>query len=748
MQPTITPHPSEMIADAEAALAAAAEELREAVRKEQEAAAARVQYLGSILQKKADERTALRQPIEQRWLKSIRQLNGLYERDELPNQDDKDAYGSKVFVPLTRRLRNLVAARLHDILFPSDDRFWALKPSPKADLGQLKGVLSKLDPGAPMQLPGAPPNMQVSDMQAAIDELAKEAEIRAERMQKQVDDRLAECKFASRARRAIDEAIDLGTGVLKGPVPKRKRDRKWTHSGLEVREEIVPEVQFVSVWNIYPDMSATSVEDCTDIIEAHPMTRQQLAELREQPGFNAASIDAILKSDPRPDNQTRRQDLRDIAGLSSAPDERYVVWEYNGPLRGKDLNACVHSHKGIELDENGVPLPDPYDEDEDYEATVWFCESNVIKAIVRPIQDPESKLYSFVYWQRDNASIFGYGLPDEVRDQQTSANSSFRAMLDNMGLAVGPQIVFDDDVIQPLDGRKEMRPMKLWRKKAPNVDVRQAFAFFQVDSRLNELGAIFDRSKALIDEVAAFPGSGFVQGFDSPGRTQSATQASIEYTMATLWVRRFVRQWDDQAIEPLMGRMVDWEMEFNPDESIKGDYNPIARGVMALVELEGMGSRMMQFTQYIQAIGLPLKDQYRVARAYARSLKLDPDDVLPSEEQLQAMQEEPQPPDIEREKLRVAEANNIMDHEARMAELRGKESDRVLRAEEYARRERLALLELASQERMTIEAAAQKYGYDLQRIEADLQEAREQREHEARMQNSEIAVKLRAGSGV
>lgn len=747
MHPTIVPEPGSALAGAEEELALAAEELRDAIRKEQEAAAARVQHLGSLLQAKADERVTLRGPIEQRWLKSIRQINGIYEKDELPPKANEDDYGSRVFVPLTRRLRNLVAARTHDILFPSDQRFWVLKPSAMADLGQAQDLMRTLPPQAPLAMQGMPANVQVSDMQLAIEELKKEAEIRADRMQRQIDDRLEEARFPARARRAIDEAIDLGTGVLKGPVARLKRDRKWTPDGLVYREEIVPDVQYVSIWNLFPDLSATSIDECTDVIEAHPMSRAQLADLRAQPGFNSAAIDMVLKSGPRPDTQTRRQDLRALAGLSGAPDERYVVWEYNGPLRGSELNACVRSSSAAEVDEDGAPVEPPedeFDDDEDYEVTVWFCDSVVIKAIARPVQEPGPSLYSLIYWQRDSASIFGYGLPDEVRDQQTSANSSFRAMLDNMGLSVGPQIVFDDDAIVPLDGRKEMRPMKLWRKRSPNTDVRQAFAFFHVESRLAELGSIFDRSKALIDEVAP----GFVHGSDSPGRMQSATQASIEYTMATLWVRRFVRQWDDQVITPLMSRMVDWEMDFNEDESIKGDFNPTARGIAALVELEGQGQRWLQFTQYLQQVGLPLKDQYRVARAYARSLKLDPDDCLPSEEEIRKMQEQPAPPDIEREKLRVAEQNNQMDHQAQMSELQSREQDRLMRAEELARRERLALLEIASRERVDMTKAAEKYGYDLRRIEADLQNAREQREHESRMQNSEIAVKLRRGSGL
>jgi hypothetical protein len=426
--------------------------------------------------------------------------------------------------------------------------------------------------------------------------------------------------------------------------------------------------------------------------------------------------------------------------LSGAPDDRYIVWEFNGPIRGRDLNACMRTTAVSE----GEEYEDEYDEDEDYQAVVWFVDSIVIKVNIRPLDADAGPIYSAIWWQRDRASIFGYGLADEARDQQASANGSFRAMMDNMGLCVGPQIVIDDEAIEPMDRRTEIRPLKFWRKKQSGVPIAQAFALVEINSRLPELSAVFDKSKALLDEIATVPG--FAAGSEQPQYMQSATGASIAYNSATLWVRRFVRHWDD-VLEPLMGRMVRWEMDHNPDESIKGDYHPIARGVMALVELEGAGQRMMQFAEVVKGMGLSLKNQYRTARKLAASLKLDPDEVLPTEEEIQQMKDEPQS-SIEERKLQVTAQNNEMDHQSKMTELQVKDREIAMRAEEYARREKLALLELASRERVTLQQAAEKYGYDLRKLEAEMTDAQIQREHEAQMQNSEAALKARMGSGL
>jgi len=735
---SITPDPSEQFGEDEELLAQAEEAERERMRAIQEEAAARVASLGSTLQREAEERVRQRGEVEDRWLKNVRQINGIYEAADMPPKDPEE-FGSRVYVPLTRRLRNMVDARIVDIIFPSDQRFWVLDPSPVAEMGEIKGAMAKLPGDTPV--PGQP-GVKLSALMQAIEGVQKEAEMKAGRMQRVIDDRLAECRFAAKARRAISDAIDFGTGVVKGPVPVmiRQRVRKEVDGVMTsmIEKKVVQAYEYVPLWNFFPDMTATDIRESVGNYEVHPMTRQELAALRGQPGFNDAAIDAILKSDARTDDKSRRNDLRKIAGLASANDPRYTVWEFTGPIKGVDLIAA-----GVE----------DVIETESYQSVVWFCDGQVIKAITQPLNTEQASLYSLIYWQRDKSSIFGFGLPDEVRDQQSAVNSTYRAMMDNIALSAGSQIIVNEKVVKPLDGKWRIRPRALWKLTDPSKSVRDAFATFDIPSRVQEIDLAFNRAKQLMDEVASVPA--FLGGTDAPGKIQSATEASISWTASNLWVRRFVRHWDDDFVEPTMTRAVEWEMDYNEDESIKGDYRPIPKGMASLVELEGQGQRMQQFVELVKALGLPLKDGYRVARTFARTLKLDPDEMLPSEEEIAAMAEQEQGPspeqqmaEMEQQKLQVTAQNNEMDHQAKMAELQEKAADRQMRGEEYARRERLALLELASRERMTVEQAAQKYGYDWQKLQAELADKQQERQHQTQVFNAEAAIKLREGSGL
>lgn len=739
-QAPINQDPAGALAAEEEALRALLEQQMEALRKAQEAAAARVAVLGAKLQREVDERVSTRSEVEQRWLKALRQINGQYEANELPPDDD--SFGSRVYVPLTRRLRNMVEARMTDILFPSDQRFWTLDPSPVADLAEALNAMKGMPQDAPA--PGIP-GANLSDVSKAIKEVQKEAELRATRMQRVIDDRLAECRFPAKARRAIGDAIDYGTGVIKGPVPAmvRRRVRTMVNGAMvtEIKQEIVQSYEHVPLWHWFPDMSATDVQECSSIYEAHPMSKRELQALREQPGFNAAAIDQIIAADARREDKTRREDRRQIAGLPSAKDDRYTVWEGHCTVSGEDLIAI-----DPKLGESKDGAPPQVDAADDYAAVVWFSDGIVIKAIVRPLDSDYQHIYSVLYWQRDKASIFGYGMPEEVNDQQASANSMYRALHDNMALCAGPQIVFDDGVIKPVDKKWDIRPFKLWRKTDPAADVRAAFALYNIDSRMQELGGLFDKSKMLMEEIATAPQ--IASGNDAPAYQQSATQASILYQASTMWVRRMVRHWDDDIVEPTMTRAVEWEMDYNPDDSIKGDFRPIAKGVAALVELEGMGTRMQTFIQLLGQMQIPPRDQFRVARQFAKSLKLDPDEMLPSEEELESLKGAEQTPDPAQVKVDMERENNQMDHQSKMRELDVKEKDLIMRGEEYARRERLALLELASKERMTVEQTAQKYGYDWQKLQAELAESQAQRDHETQVFNAEAAIKVAQGSGL
>ena len=86
----------------------------------------------SELEEEATRRVGQKQPLEQRWLEDLRQLHGQYEATV--QQDLRESGKSQLYVNVTRPKTNAAAARLNDMLFPTDDKNWAIEPTPVPEL--------------------------------------------------------------------------------------------------------------------------------------------------------------------------------------------------------------------------------------------------------------------------------------------------------------------------------------------------------------------------------------------------------------------------------------------------------------------------------------------------------------------------------------------------------------------------------------------------------------------------------------
>lgn len=704
------------------------QQAREDAQREAEARRERLRAIGLRITGLYRERVSLRREIEERWLRDIRRYNGQYEPDVERRMKSRE-YGSRAFVPLTRRICGIVEGRVFDLLFPAEDRNFAVTASPEPGMSQAQSLARRLDPQAMVNAGNGPP-VQAGAMALAISDLREEAALRAEAMQRTVDDQLRESNYAAHARRAIHDAIVLGTGILKGPYVKVASKRVWTEAGAQTMERIVPAVTHVPIWNFYPDPAAATLADSESEIEVHRMTKAQLAQLARQPGFEQAQevIARLMRAEPgrsTADDQ-RQGELRAHNGLQSVADPRHCILEYRGPVTLDELRDL------------GVQVPD--DALQCYEGILWVSEADgeVLKAAIEPMHS-QQRPYSAYCWERDPASIFGYGLSYELADSQEAANSAFRGAMDNMGLSVGAQTVVNDRLVEPDNGKWVLEPNKVWRAKKTDADVRAAFGFFQIDSRLSELLALFDRSKQIMEDVGG-PAMA-MQGQEAPSYLETARGAGIAWNSANIWMRRAARHWDDDVTASLVQRFVDWNMQFNPDPNIKGDLAVMARGSGALLEAEGMVSKLAMFMQQASSVPMPFKRRVAQLRAMARGLRIDPADVLPDDEEVRRIAEQadnqPPPTDPAVERIRIREL-----------EIQDKERDREFQWQLAQANTQLRMAEIASREGLTREQAQAKYGIDLERIRAEVVNKREQRAHEAQMMNAELAAKAQMGSGI
>jgi len=522
----------------------------------------------------------------------------------------------------------------------------------------------------------------------------------------------------------IRDSIIYGTGVIKGPVVMGRIKKVWDTSGgksvLKVIEDLAPTVTHVPHWNFYPDLSTTDVKDCQPI-EVHYMLPSRLAELAKltEEGFDAEAIRNVLRAPAQNIRETNREVLREASATQGVAESRYEILEYHGPVEAEELRAM------------GVEVPTGPDGQDDplaiYQGVVFVSiTGEVLKAEINHMCTGEHP-YSVLNWQEDPGCIFGFGLPYELADLQDIGNSVFRAAIDNMGLTAGPQIVVGKG-IRPLNGQWVIEPSKLWEVTDASVDVRQAFGFFQIDSKVSELLAIFEKVKSMIEEVSGSQLA--MMGQDAPSYMETARGASMAYNAANIWMRRAVRLFDDNITTPLVGRFVDWNMEHNPKQDIKGDLRVLARGTSALLESETQSQKIAQFVELAKDVPMKFKNRVAQLREMARGMRLDPVDMLPTAEEVNEMGEKidsaaaPENPELKRLEVRQAEIADRSEERAQAWAVEQLQHERFFAG-------------LASKEQLTMAQVQERYALDRDKLKADLQKF-----------NAELVVKQQTGQGI
>lgn len=706
-------------------------ELLETAGQPQQNADAIVAALGQRLHAEYLRRKGDRQNLERRWLDGINQYNSVYS-SEFMEALRLRKYGSKTFVPLTRRICNIVEARLGDLLFPTDDRNFVISPSPKPDLTDGADLAKQMQPDTPVNLGGGA-TATAAAVHESLRDLREEAQKRAVNMQRTVDDQLQECNYSAAARRAIHDAIKIGTGVIKGPSVLTKTKKTWRIDGgvavLEITQSTAPQAVHVDPWCFFPDMAVSDIKDSEGVFELHRLTSAKLARLAEQDGFNKEAIADVLRAKATQDDDALIAAQREASGTMGANAARFNIIEYNGPIELDELIAC------------GVDVPD--DPLLVYEAVVWFSEwtGRVIKAVIQPLETGDP-IYSVFCWQKDGASIFGFGLPYEIRDMQDAANSSFRAAQDNMGLSVGPQLVVNSKKIVPVNGQWTIEPNKVWDLTDASVDVKNVFGFFQVDSRLSELLNMFQAAKAMADEIGGPMMA--MQGQDAPSYVQAgATGMAIAYNAASVWMRRAVRQWDDDMTAPLIQRFVDWNMLYSSDPDIKGDVHVVCRGTSALLEAEGQTQRIQLLMTMSNQLGVPVRKVVNQLRQMALAMRLDPEDLLPSDDEVKEMEQarqaqaQAQQPNPDQQRLQLQQA-----------ELQDRAVQREHEAQMTAQSNQIRMAELAAKQDLSMQELQTKYGFEAAKMHDEMADRAAQRAHAAQALNAELAMKAAKGSGI
>ena len=693
--------------------------------------------------------------IDSRMVEDLKNYHGKLDDETIDAL--KKAKRSHPFIKLTRAKTNAGESQLVDLLFPNDDKNYGIKPTPKPDLA------AKLDDETPVEIDGEQYQDEEGNPITQGDLAERELEIakeRCENMELTIDDQLIETKYNSRSRKAIHDACVVGTGILKGPVVMGKLNKAYTEQNgefvLELKESFTPGVEVVRPWDFFPDLSASEISEAEFVFERRYMSKQQIAELPQRKGFKADQVKRVLKMTSQQTQHTTsyQDDVRKLAGLSDTiNDSRYETWEYHGPI-DNDVLIDVGAIDLPEDEEQALAFIDEMSGEETM-ATVFYCGGIVMGARVHLMSYEGYMPYRVFNWEPDDSSIFGYGIPRMVRDEQGILNTTWRMMLDNGGITAGPQIGVNKKHIQPADGNWNITPFKQWNMTGGTDDIRKVFTTVEFNSHLNELQGVYQVARVLFDEVSGVP---MLQQGEQGQSTQTLGGMSMLMNAANTVRRRQVKDWDDNITEPMISDFYHWNMSYNDDNSIKGDYQVDARGTSALLVKETQAQALTSFMSVagsnpVFAPVLQLK-AVDILREWVKTQGL-PSSIIPTDKELEQYQKQqteqnegqPQDPAMMVEQLRMQQLQAKQEFDSQMFDKKAQLDSQEQQANIQIKYQQLAAEMQAQQskERVELMKLTQNEKLSSEKLIVELKKVQAKNEQDWAKFSAELKVKQQAG---
>ena len=576
---------------------------------------------------------------EQRWLKAYRNYRGLYG----PDVQFTEAEKSRVFIKVTKTKTLAAYGQIVDVLFANqkfplsveptelpegvvgDVNFDPLEPEQARELQSPYGFAgdgNDLPPGAteislmdrlgPLQNKLEPIEDKLKEGTGKTPSAItfSPAMIAAKNMQKKIHDQLEESGANKHLRSASFEMALFGTGIMKGPFAVDKEYPNWNDEGTyDPKFKTVPQVNYVSVWNFYPDPDANNMEEAQYVLERHKMSRSQLRALKKRPYFRDTVIDEVVQLGENYNKYYWEDDLSDYAPEHGV--DRFEVLEYWGMV-----DTAL-------IEEQGVEIPAELQDFDELQANIWICNGKLIRMVLNPFK-PAKIPYVAAPYELNPYSFFGVGIAENMDDTQTLMNGFMRMAVDNAVLSGNLIVEVDETNLVPGQDLS-LYPGKIFRRQggAPG----QAIFGTKFPNVSSENMMLFDKARVLADESTGFPSFAHGQtGVQGVGRTASGI--SMLMNAASGSIKTVIKNVDDYLLRPLGEGFFRFNMQFDFDPNLKGDLEVRARGTESLMANEVRSQRLMQFLSVASnpALAPFAKFQY-IIREIAKSMDLDPDKV-------------------------------------------------------------------------------------------------------------------------
>jgi hypothetical protein len=579
-----------------------------------------------------------------RLINALRVFNGQYDSAKL--NEIRRFGGSEVYARVIAMKCRGASSLLRDV-YLSPDRPWGLDapddPTIPPNIMQSVNHLVQSEMQT-MASQGQPPDIDaIRDRTMQLVEAARQAAKKKGNEQARIaEDKLDEILKEGGFYKALSEFItDLPLfpfAVIKGPVVRIVPEVTWQSNQATVQQKPKLTWTRVSPFDIWWTPGVSDIEDAS-VIERTRLTRADLNDLLDLPGYNTDAIKTVLDlygtgglvdNWDQTDSERAVQESRENPQLNQSG--LITCLEYTGNVQGKML---------LQYGMDESQISDPI---RDYFVQVWTIGNYIIKVQMAPSPRKRHPYY-ITSFEKVPGTPVGNGLPDILNDIQEASNATLRALINNLSISSGPQVVVNDDRLTPDEDGEELYPWKRWHVQSDPMgnNSAQPISFFQPNSNAQELLGVYQQFVNMADDLSAIPkylsGNGAGGG---AGRTASGL--AMLMGNASKILQTVAANIDRDVLEPLLGGLFDMVMLTDQSGLLTGEEKVRVLGVSVAVQKETQRARQLEFLQITanpmdaQIVGP--KGRAAILRNVATTIGLPGEDIVPSEDQLDQMQKQ------------------------------------------------------------------------------------------------------------
>ena len=512
------------------------------------------------------------------------------EREMLPE-------GVEIYVGLTASKIRAGKAWIGDLLANSQDRPFALSPTPIPSLPEdiKKAIAAMLmEEVRRMEMPPEQAlnsedlrKMATSFKVLGLRYADRIAEEYTGRMETVIADQLAESGWRDVMQGFIQDVLTYPMGAIEGPLFRKKQKLVWVNNQMIEQEQLVMEFKRVSPFNLLQsaDSLDTQTGDYTIVIDKSTPS-QLYGMIGTDDGVQDEQVRLCIEmygeSGFALQNQSEKDALEGTDQSTRSSTTIDVIRRY-GRISGKFLADYIT-----------VP-----DEARYYETIIYVAGKYVLYAAINNYPLKVRPVFRSSY-QKISGKFIGEGLGLLLDEAQRLYNGAARALALNVAFLGEPMSEYDIERMEESADPSVLMPGKSY---AVNTDIGAqqgpAIRLIKIPNSINEILAVMGYVKAMADELSGIPPyvmGGTPQG--GVGRTLGGLTAMLGN--AAKGIKDVIGNIERDVVEPIVTLLYNYNMINSENTTIKADAQVVARASQGIMQRESAQARSVETLQMLQ----------------------------------------------------------------------------------------------------------------------------------------------------